>query len=531
MIKGETNLSEESDEELIARLMRAPLRTMPDGDALNSVGMLIDVAVHVRDAAAITRAFVQLRDIERRSISAVNQTLIHYFRANAWHGRRLISANPGARAWEQPERQEEILELFRACHHVGFASLEAGRRCQILTNLGLQFLEVGRFVEAIELWDTALALVPNFAMALGSRGSGFKYYGLAVEDGFDCAVLLTTAQRSFAAAIATDAFWDGLYPPEVIDTFRTGALKIVERYDVDAIEADLQRDQTRLGRSKAERSYRLWCLQHRLFINPLNDVAPAPLAATDTLMLPSLTVSIESTGVPPIIGFYNQMKQEFAFARLQLFESIHPEGVHFADRRVWLHNTLDYPVYSMAIERGRTAFRLAYGLLDKVGYFINHYWGLGTEPHRVGFRSVWYKEGDASQGLHPHFHEYANWPLNGLFWLSKDLFDDHFQKVTRPDAREIFILRNSLEHKYLQVRHGWTRDIIDEPSTEGLGQSILSDAFDAKALRILKTARAALIHLALAVHREETIRRNSREGGLVAQMLLTPFDDNWKRSM
>lgn len=524
-------MNEESNEELIARLMRAPLRTMSDAEALNSVGMLIDVAVDVGDAAAITRAFVQLRGIERRSLSAGDQTLVHYFRANAWHGRRLVSMSPGSRAWEQPERQEEILELFKACHHVGFGSLEAVRRCQILTNLGLQFLEVGRFVEAIELWDTALGHIPRFAMALGSRGSGFKYYGLAVEDSFDCAALLVTAQRSYAAAIARNAFWDGLYPPEVIDTFRTGAVKIAERYDVDAIEADLERDQTPLGRGKTERAYRLWCLQHRLFVNPLNDIAPKPLAAADTLMLPSLRVSIENTGVPPVIGFYNQMKQEFAFARLQLFEAIHAEGVHFADRRVRLHNTLDYPVYSMAIERSRTAFRLGYGLLDKIGYFINHYWELGTQTHRVGFRSVWYKEGDVAQGLHPRFHEYANWPLNGLFWLSKDLFDDHFQKVTRPDAREIFILRNSLEHKYLQIRHGWTKGIIDEPSAGGLGQSILSDNFDAKALRILKTARAALIHLALAVHHEERIKSNGREGRLVAQMLLTSFDDNWKRPM
>ena len=524
-------MNKESNEELIARLMRAPLRSMSDAEALNSVGMLIDVAVDVRDAAALTRAFVQLRGIERRRLSAVDQTLVHYFRANAWHGRRLISASPRARAWEQPERQEEILELFRACHHVGFDLLEPVRRCQILTNLGLQFLEVGRFVEAIELWDIALGLIPKFAMALGSRGTGFKHYGLAVEDGYDRAALLTTAQRSFAAAIARSAFWDGPYPPEVKETFRTATQKIAERYDVDAIEADLARDQTPLGRGKIEKTYRLWCLRHRLFVNPLNDIAPTPLAAADTLMLPSLSVSIEDTGIPAIIGFYNQMKQEFAFARLQLFEAMHAEGVHFADRRVRLHNTLDYPVYSMAIERSRTAFRLAYGLLDKVGYFINHYWDLGTPGHRVGFRSVWYKDGDAEQGLHPRFHEYENWPLNGLFWLSKDLFDDHFQKVTSPDAREIFLLRNSLEHKYLQIRHGWIKDIIDEPSTEGLGQSILSDAFEAKTLRILKTARAALIHLALAVHREEKIKQNGREGGLILQMALTPFDDNQKRPM
>jgi hypothetical protein len=72
--------------------------------------------------------------------------------------------------------------------------------------------------------------------------------------------------------------------------------------------------------------------------------------------------------MPSIIGLYNQMKQEYAFARLLLFESQPTDCVHFADRRVRLHNTLDYPSFSMATEKARTAFRLAYSLLDKVGF-------------------------------------------------------------------------------------------------------------------------------------------------------------------
>ncbi len=519
----------ETPEETLARLMRAPLGKMSNSAALNSVGHLIDLATDLSDDAAITRAFVQLASFKRRDLPPVDVALLHYFRANAWHGRRLIRAEPGPRAWEQPERQEQILELFRARNHCGFAGLPKERRCQILTNLGLQFLEVGRFIEAIELWDEALELIPNFAMALGSRGTGFRYYGAGCEDGYHHAVLLMTAQRSFAASISPDAHWDGEYPDGVAGTFALSAQKIAREFDVDAIETDFSSDTLSLGRSGEEQDYRRWCLRHRLFLNPLNDVTSRTVAASDPVILPSITVGLEVEGVPPVIGFFNQMKQEYAHARHMLFESRSEDQTHYADRRVRLHNTLDYPSYSIYAERVRTAFRLGYGLLDKIGYFINYYWGLGSDAHRVGFRSVWYVDAEAGQGLHPRFHGYENWPLVGLFWLAKDLFDDHFQRVTNPEAREIFILRNSLEHKYLQLHNEWGAD-RDAISSGGFGLSIGRLAFEVKALRVLKMARAALIYLVLAVRQEEQLRNAANEKErLVMQMSLSRFDDGWKR--
>lgn len=519
----------ETPVEKIARLMRAPLKKMSKGDAINSVGHLIDLATDLRDDAAITRAFVQLRSVERFDLTPAGLALLHYFRANAWHGRRLIRTQPGPRAWEQPERQEQILELFRARNHDGFAGLPKERRCQILTNLGLQFLEVGRFIEAIEFWDEALGLIPNFSMALGSRGTGFRYYGIGCGDHHDRAVLLMTAQRSFAASIAPDAHWDSEYPDWVAATFATGAQKIAEAFDIDAIEEYFSPDTGSLGRSAEEQDYRRWCLRHRLFLNPLNDVTDRSIAASDPLMLPGIVVGFEVEGVPPVIGFFNQMKQEYAHARLLLFESRSEDRTHYADRRVHLHNTFDYPSYSIYAERARTAFRLAYGLLDKIGYFINHYWNLGSEAHRVGFRSVWYAESEVARGLHPRFHGYENWPLVGLFWLAKDLFDEQFQRVTNPDAREIFILRNSLEHKYLQLHDEWGAG-QDAISSGAFGLSINRYAFEVKALCVLKMARAALIYLVLAVRREEQLRRAANEEPLISmEMPLSRFEDRWKR--
>lgn len=516
----------------LERLMRAPLKRMSDDTALESIGSLIDLASDLGSDAAATRAFEQLRLLERRDLTAANRSILHYFRANAWQARRTINAVPGPRVWEQPDREKQIFELLCANYSAGFNDLDPVRQCQILTNLGIQLNDVGRFIEAIEIWDRALAILPNFAMALGSRGTALKHYGLASADRYDQEILLLFAERSFMATAAPGTLWDADYPSSIRRYFRDRAREIADRLDLEAIARDFDPERGKLGRSRSEQEYRTWCVNRRLFINPLNDIVDRPVAADDYLMLPPLTVSFDTNGMPPVIGLFNQMKQEFAFARLMLFEGCNEaadDRVHYADRGVRLYNTLDYPSYSVATEKLRTAFRVAYGLLDKVGYFINDYWRLGTPVHRVGFRTVWYKDGEVRLSLHDRFATYENWPLLGLFWLSKDLFEEKMQQVTNPDAREIFILRNHLEHKYLHIVQGWASALASERSTGDLGISIGSDEFAAKALRLLKLARAAMIYLALAVHREERLAQDGREPTIIAQMPLTHFEDRWKR--
>lgn len=513
----------------IADLIKAPVHTMSDADALGCVANLIDLSGDTLSGRGIKRAFGMLKEIGQRNLTPAQQATLHYFRANAWNNKRKMEASSGLRQWEHPDRQEQILALFMARNHEGFAKLDKVRRCQILTNLGIQFNEVGRFVEAVELWDSALEILPNFAMARGSRGSGLKYYGLVSEDHYDQEVLMLAAHDAFVSASAKGVLWDSVYPPAVKEGFAAEARQIAEWFDLDAIASDLDLGSPPLGRSKKEQAYRRWCLRHRLFVNPLNDLGPHPIAANDYLMLPSLRVGTEEMGMPSVIGLYNQMKQEYAFARLLLFEGEPSDSVHFADRRVRLYNTLDYPSFSMATEKKRAAFRLAYSILDKVGYFINHYWQLGTELHRVGFRTVWYDRSGEAPVLHGRFKDYENWPLHGLFWLSKDLFDDNFQRVTSPDAQAIFIIRNHLEHKYLQVHESWASASIIDPITGTLGSSISSHDFAAKALRLLKIARAAIIYLPLAVHLEEKARRQNSKAGMVIEMPLTSYDDKWKR--
>jgi hypothetical protein len=116
--------------------------------------------------------------------------------------------------------------------------------------------------------------------------------------------------------------------------------------------------------------------------------------------------------------------------------------------------------------------------------------------------------------------------LRGLFWLSKDLFDESFRSCTEPDAADLNTIRNHLEHKYLQLHLEW---VAAGSAANGLGYALWRSDFQAKALRVLKLVRATLIYLSLAVHREERLRRASKPGGRVGKMFLDTWDDDWKR--
>jgi hypothetical protein len=204
---------------------------------------------------------------------------------------------------------------------------------------------------------------------------------------------------------------------------------------------------TRFGKTAAEQDYRRWVLRECLFLNPLNDLGPYSIAAHDVLSLPSYETPLREP--PTLIGFFNQMKQEFVSARWLLYEGLHAKGVHFSDRDVLLLNTLDYPTYALAIEKVKVAYRMAYSLFDKIAFFLNDYGKLDIAPHQVYFRTLWYEKCDPNRGVRDAFNQSRNLPLRGLFWLAKDLFDVGFRDVMEPEANALHTIRNYLEHSYL----------------------------------------------------------------------------------
>ncbi len=512
-------------------LIEKEIGDLSDADALGHIAALIDAAHDSRSHVGTQRAFALLDSIQERTLSDADGVLVHYLRANAWENRRQERDDYDVWAWEQPEIQAQILELRRAMRHAGFSELPAIRQCQIVTNLANQLSQIGRFIEAIALWDNVLKIDERIAMAHGNRGLALCSYARSLYDPGQAGLIYAAAFDSLHAATSAEAFYDSAGLEPIRARFEKQLEALGEHLNIETLRQAVDVRNHSMGDSAEERAYRTWCLKERQFINPLNDLGNVQIAAQDVLTLPSLTVPAVSSGIPPVIGFFNQMKQEFVSARYLFYEGLRGEEPHFSDRDVLLYNTLDYPAYSLAVEKMRAAFRITYSLFDKIGYFLNSYLDIGRNPTQVSFRTIWYEPRGKNPALLARFAAGKNWPLRGLFWLSKDLFEEELQRVTEPDAEALATIRNHIEHKYLQLHDGWAGSHlvsgVDDLESERLSYALSCEDFAARTLRLLQLARGALIYLSLAVHREEAVRMQTGSG-VTVPMPLTRLEDDWK---
>ena len=505
---------------------------MTEAQALVHIGQLIDDAFDASFERGAKRALYLLDELSKRELTDEDGAVVEYFRANAWAARSHMTNVRQTWSWEVPELQEELLALSRASNHPGFAQLDKGRQCQILTNHANLLNLVERTIDAIAVWDKALKIIPNFSMALGNRGNGLKGYARMIVDDYKRAMVTLHAFDGLRSAINENAFHDAVDPRTTIAFFSHQAAELAGVVNIDAIRDIQNLHHGDEGRSKIERTYRRWCLEHRLFLCPMNDLGPYPAAANDDLMLPPLCEGVNDRPnghlPPPIIGYFSQMKQEYVSARFMLFEGVSSERLHFSDRGVALTDTLDYPLYSLASERIRTAFRIAYSLLDKVAFLVDRYWALDKVPDRISFKNVWMAENKAR--LLPQFEKCENLSLRGLFWLSKELFDDQLKQTTAADARELHSIRNALEHTYLRVNEGWAKPfIINGTISNNFGIAIGSDELEAKAMRVMQIARSALFYVSFAIGIEERKKQLMSPGQIIGSIPLYSLNDKRKR--
>jgi len=433
--------------------------------------------------------------------------------------------------WEQPELEQKIVHYRLADRFAKRSRLDTRRRCQILTNLGNSLSQYGRIVEAIAIWDQALELIPDFGMARGNRARELTWYAGLIHDSGHKALLLSEAHDELTRTL--DLPLDGQTRAAFRSTLGEIKSQVPERWlkgKATSIEASL-------GRSKAERLYRKWCLRHRLFLNDLNDLGPVPIAAADVLSLPGIVLPIRRP--PHFHVFFNQLKQEYVSARYLYYEGIGSRRSHFSDRWVALTNTLDYPVHSLSAEKVKLSFRSVYSLLDKIAYFLNRYLKIGLSDTSVTFRTIWYRGTGKSKRLRSEIHKPLNYPLRALFSMSKDIHERSagFADDTEPQANVVANMRNHLEHKYLMIREMAGDDFVAadveessaSASEDAVGMAASRAEFESRTLWLLRTVRAALIYLPMAVHVEEHEGRRARpKNERVGTIELVCLEDRWK---
>ena len=360
---------------IIAELLpQASLAHLSAQAALDKLSPFVDAVGDLGHRAGLEHA-IKLAATIRPQCTAANVAVLDYFEGNAWSCLRRLNHREGQDpwAWRQPELIQEVMCFRRALK--GSAYLPLDRQLPMLTNLGNIMSHLGRQVEALAYYDRAMELYPKYSMTLGNRAQATVFYSIYHYDHGHKHVFLARARDDFSEALKYPA------EPGAHEVFKARLTEFDQRKLTSHLkDFDLHRHS--LGRLAAERRFRQWALKERLFLNPLNDLGPFPIAARDVLQLPNIVTRIAQG--PTFHGFFNQLKQEYAAARWFCYEALSAKDSQkeiddIADRQLMLVDAQDCARFGLQLEKLKLAFRAAYSLLDKIAFFINAYLDLGLD--------------------------------------------------------------------------------------------------------------------------------------------------------
>ena len=474
-------------------------------ETIDKLAYKIDDATDEGDEKLLLQLKDECEYLLRVSEGAIRVRLL-YFQANVISG--IISAksknNISQWGWNLPYHVKNLFLLRQAIVDPAFETVDPIFKCQIRTNLANGLSGLSRPVAANEQYLRTLAINPFFAKALLNLSSSIERIAESIYDDGHQNVLMAHVLSLLNSVLDKNAFWESgdreLFVPR-IEERRDWISKNLKRIDYDPT-FDL--DQFSLGNTKEERTYRKWCLRERLFINPLNESHTKSVAANDVFHLPSHTYKIGEVARFP--EYFNLLKQEYVSARYRLFVAIHDKAPNFVMREVLMLDGGEDQILGHSTEELRSAYRSAYSIFDKIGIFLNSYLKIGLKPKQVQFRYIWFlKRNDPTSQLKPVFEQSHNWALRGLFFLSKDLYNDTPQEVAEPDAAKLDQLRNQIEHRFLSFQH------FPGEIPRGDRWTISIEDFQQKSIRLLRLAREALFYLSIVMCQEEQERESIKD--------------------
>ena len=500
------NLIPKYKQKVIDRLkMVESIDNLKPSNQLKVIGWFTDFGADLTDKSSLSKGIELGESIDASDLDSKHRGMLHYRLGTAFSNRSTIrSRDENPWRWELPDIEPAMRHYRQAIDEADFEELPLIDQWRALTNLGNLYSEVGRFVEAFDYWNEALIRQPYWFPARGQRGIGFYTYAEYDYDTGHQAILLKKGYDELET-VQLDSIV-GLSPEKTIKHFLQFQDRISSRFESSTPPDDiLDFDDCDLGESDQERRYRRWCLNHRLFLNTLNDATTEPIAAQDNLQLGQLRMT-ETERIVSCLGLWNQLVEEYVTARYLLYEGTNPESDHFADRDVQIMNTLDYPIHSIFGEKLKIALRTAYSIFDKVGQFINYYFNCGRPTEDLSFADIWYIDPHSDE-LQEQFQDKPNLPLRGLYWLSKDIEtgDLHVEGSLDESGRKLTDVRNALEHRYVKLVMYPSREQESDTTrfSDELATTMLREELERYALKMVRRARAALIYLALGINAEE----------------------------
>lgn len=412
---------------------------------------------------------------------------------------------------------------------------------QLSVNYANFFYQNGRLVKAVEILSIFNS---KNVFPMGMAQLGMKLYELACchYDGGQRTIMLYKAYHYIKQAIESDEpFPEKAEMNNLLNYYSNNIISMLGHNYLD--KAYTIRDFLYFSddMSVEATKYWEWVAKNKLALNLLNDVFDSVEVGYDPLYLPSMSEDIEGKKVQYLFGLFNQIKQEYVSARFLAYEGFNTKEPHFSDKRVYLINTLDYPIYGIGIEKIKACYRAVYSVFDKIAFFLNEYFEIGIKKNIIGYVRLFSPDKNANDKIRILDIAENNYPLFGMWWLFKDVRNININEDGTVNKKaeykhidnvmtKISKVRNAMEHGYLKIIDTYCKELfIDDSRLDKLAYNISFEDYEKLTLQLLKYVREAIVLLVFSVKREEEIKESHRSSDeILAPMYTDKYDDEWK---
>ena len=406
-------------------------------------------------------------------------------------------------AWHDSyENLRVARNLFKEISSDGSAPKEV--RLKALTDAGNTYDEVGRYLDALEMYECALSIDQSFAMALGNRGMAL----------FNISLLMGSYANDFQieAADCLDAALKDHF-----GLLEHGGQVAVNRFrDLRSTILVSKNEKGILPDSPASFAdpYLAWCLRKELFLHVSpnhirNDTEVLDAISFKSFTLPSSEESLLFANA--LIDAFNTLKQDYMCARYLLWlatanESPISEHARAISKRVSFFDTASYARFSARTGLVAQAHKAAVDLMDKITAFVHIY--LQSKPARG--QVTFDKFPSLSNGKLPPYFASAlepperNQGLMALLDIYKESKADPHSPLTRRTIR-----RHSSTHMFLVVHHMAAGDSIPKIDRVNWDQ-LIEESLDQ-----LSFVRGAIFYLANTIEVHEEVSSRGSQAGLL----------------
>jgi len=461
-------------------------------------GIMIDYGSWVNDLELIKRGIQKIEKLEDFILQAHLPVTHFYNLANGYTAMRKFTHLKAFKKGMIPVEYVKEKKNYRiAIQITSTKKLEEHEKKMLpdlYTNYGNTLDVMGRPVEALEFYNRALVINPNKPEALGNKAITLKH--LALNAYGHTHLFILEAKRLLELALKNSPH------PQLKKHLIPHQTQIQEFISAHKSGLNIEHHQTTTPKSDFHKFLREFCFQHQLYLTPSTLIGERKHQFFgDPLFISIMKADLEDTDkFDRYITFFNQIKQDYIFARYLLVQSQYRANhADVIDQDVDYYYPADYSINSSYGEMLKISYRLAVDTFDKIGFFVKDYCKIKSLAiNEVNFRNAFSPKNQPNE-LRSELKHIKNKFVFGLMDLASDMKNEGYYSF-------IYDRRNALTHRFLSIHNESVKKMV---VNKDIPRIQLHD-FINETIHTLQILKSAIIYLILFVAVEE--KKDVNEG-------------------